>query len=258
MIATVSWAICVLVALLGIAVSMRVVETVTGPRGIASRRGALIVASATAVILGGLGGLYRVRAVAEADGTLVKSLSALRSPVLVQVFRVVTTMGDVIPCLIIAGALGIYLYRFTSTSIWALTLPVLVLLEVFLQIGFAHLFHPITLTDVMPRIVIDRSGSIPSGSVARLLSLTLVAAMVRAGATGKTGRAIPTTGAIVVFIELISRLYLGRHLVGDLFGGLLLGVLLSLGVAAVLRVAVGVRKPNIKRLDKRTGERPVR
>jgi|GEM_PF-4734480 len=244
MIATVGWAVFVLVALVGITGSMRAVEAVTGPRGIASRRGALISAAAAAVMLAGLGGLYRVRAVAEADGTLVKSLSTLRSPVLVQVFRVVTTMGDVIPCLIIAGALGIYLYRVTGTSVWVLGLPAMVLLEVFVQIGVAHVFHPFTLTDVMPHIVIDGSGSIPSGSVARLLSLTLVAAMIRVGATGNAGRAIPTTGAIVVFIELISRLYLGRHLVGDLLAGLSLGVLLSLGVAVVLRAAVSVHEPN--------------
>jgi membrane-associated phospholipid phosphatase len=34
-------------------------------------------------------------------------------------------------------------------------------------------------------------------------------------------------GAVLVFVELVSRLYLGRHLLADIVGGFLLGIVLA-------------------------------
>ena len=132
-----TWTATVLCAVTGVYLATRLVETIQPADGAASRRTALLAALTAAVLLAGLAGLYRVEAVATADGRGVKVLSAGRGTVLVQVCRVITTMGDAVPSLTIAGVLALCLLRVPGTGDWPLLLPVVVLGELLLQFGYA-------------------------------------------------------------------------------------------------------------------------
>ncbi|MBA3782973.1 MAG: phosphatase PAP2 family protein [Nocardioides sp.] len=234
---SISWCVVTLLAVAGVVGALAVAERATGLRGIASTRVALIAAAVCLALLLGLGGLYQVRGIAVIDGRAVEKLSTARGDVLVQVFRVLTTMGDAVPCMVIAGSLAIVLMRLPGIGLWPFALPVLVLVQLLLQFAYDHVFAAFTLTDVMPGLSIDGSGSVPSGSVARFLSIFLVAEMIRRRARPDSPPSpLPTVGAVLVLVELVTRLYLGRHLLADILGGLLLGVLLVLAAGALLQV----------------------
>lgn len=238
-----AWTATILCAVAGVYLATRLVETIQPAAGPGSRRTALLAAGAAAVLLAGVAALYRVEAVAEVDGHGVKLLSAGRGPVLVEVCRVITTMGDAVPSLTIAGVLALWLLRVPGTGYWPLLLPVVVFAELLLQFGYAAVFGPLTLADVSPGTVVDGSGSIPSGSVARLLSVFLVAAMIRhrSSYSVQSRDWLPTVGSCLVLVELMTRLLLGRHLLADIVGGLLLGCFLALG--AGLLIGFGSARP---------------
>jgi membrane-associated phospholipid phosphatase len=231
-----AWTVTILAAVVGVTGAIRLVETVGPAAGRTARRTAMLGVVASALLLAVLALVYRVEAIADLDGRAVKVLSGGRGEVLVQVCRVVTTMGDSVPSLTLAGVLAVWLLRVPGTGYWPLLLPVLVLVELLLQFGYAHAFGPLTLADVSAGTVIDGSGSIPSGSVARLLSLFLVAGMIRSRASGIAEYAawLPTLGGCLVLVELMTRLLLGRHLLADIVGGLLLGTLLALAAGILL------------------------
>jgi membrane-associated phospholipid phosphatase len=231
-----AWTATILCAVAGTFVSVRLVETLRPAVGRTSRSTALLGALASAVLLAGLAAVYRIEAVAEADGRVIKVLSGMRGEALVQVCRVVTTMGDAVPSLTLAGVLALWLLRVPGTGYWPLILPVVVFVELLLQFGFAHAFDPLTLADVSPDTVVDGSGSIPSGAVARLLSLFLVAATIQHRSSRSAARSdwLPTLGSCLVLVELVTRLLLGRHLLADIVGGLLLGIVLALAAGALV------------------------
>lgn len=234
-----AWTATILCAVAGLFAATRLIETIRPAGGAASRRTALLAALASAVLLAGLAALYRIEAVADADGRAIKVLSQGRGEVLVQVCRVITTMGDAVPSLTVAGVLALWLLRVRGTGYWPMLLPVVVLAELLLQFGYAHLFDPLTLADVSPETVIDGSGSIPSGSVARLFSMFLVAAMIRHRSANPVEPPdwLPTVGSCLVLVELMTRLLLGRHLLADIVGGLLLGSLLALVAGLLIGLA---------------------
>ena len=234
-----AWTAAILFAVAGVFAVTQVVETIQPAAGRASRRAALLAALVSAVLLAGLAALYRIEAVAGADGRALTVLSGGRGEVLVQVCRVITTMGDAVPSLTLAGVLALWLLRVPGTGYWPLLLPVVVLVELLLQFGYDHAFEPLTLADVSPATVVDGSGSIPSGSVARLFSMFLVAAMIRrrSASPADSGDWLVTLGGCLVLVELMTRLLLGRHLVADIVGGLLLGCFLALAAGLLLGLA---------------------
>lgn len=186
--------------------------------------GARVVLCAAALVVLSL--LLRLRGYAELDSHVLGSLAGVRAAGLVGLFGIVTTMGDVVPCLLIATGLAMVFFRVTGDWVRALILPVLVLVQVVIQILVGKLFHPLTLEVVRPDLVIGGVGPIPSGSVARLFSIFLVASMLWAAHSQVAARRLAMVGSLAVLVELVSRLYLGRHLITDIVGGLLLGILL--------------------------------
>jgi hypothetical protein len=234
-----AWTATILCAVAGVFAATRLVETIRPAEGAATRRTALLAALASAVLLAGLAALYRIEAVAEADGRAVRVLSEGRGEVLVQVCRVITTMGDAVPALTLAGVLALWLLRVPGTGYWPMLLPVVVLAELLLQFGYTQVFDPLTLADVSPGTVIDGSGSIPSGAVARLFAMFLVAAMIRHRSASPVEPRdwLSTVGSCLVLLELMTRLLLGRHLLADILGGLLLGSFLALVAGLLIGLA---------------------
>src|SRR4051794_23114557 len=145
-----AWTATILCAVAGVFAATRLVETIRPAEGAATRRTALLAALASAVLLAALAALYRIEAVAEADGRAVRVLSEGRGEVLVQVCRVITTMGDAVPALTLAGVLALWLLRVPGTGYWPMLLPLVVLAELLLQFGYTHVFDPLTLADVSP------------------------------------------------------------------------------------------------------------
>ncbi|MGA9747850.1 MAG: phosphatase PAP2 family protein [Nocardioides sp.] len=231
----VAWCAMTLISVTVVAAGFLVVGRATGTRGIASPRLFWSSGAAVVILLVGMGLLYQVRAVAEVDGAFVESLSLARGPVLVEIARVVTTVGDVVPTMTIAAVLALLLLLRPDPGLWPLALPLLVFLELVLQFGYNAVFPVLTLSDIDAALPIDGSGSIPSGSVARLMSLFVVAAMIRRRqqADASVDHWV-SIGASLVTIELVTRLLLGRHFVADIIGGVLLGTLLCLVAAALL------------------------
>jgi hypothetical protein len=151
-------------------------------------------------------------------------------------------MGDLIPSFTIATVLAILLFR-RSQSLTAWLLPVVVLAEVTIQSAWLDTFHDFTIAQVFPFITIGGTDGIPSGSMARLLSVFVLAAVLWGPHDARAARRIIDIGAVVIFVELVSRLYLARHLLADIVGGLLLGIVLSIVFGWIAHVVPG-RSPN--------------
>lgn len=173
-----------------------------------------------------LGALWRVHAIAKADARVVGQLAHKRGATFTEIANVLTTTGDFVPSLTIAGVIAVCFYL-RSRRLTAVVLPLAVLVEVVLQAGFLNAFHDPTIAKVAPGLTIGGSDGIPSGSMARLLSISLLAAALWSAHNAKVARRFAEFGMAVVFIELMTRLYLGRHFLADIVGGLLLGVLLT-------------------------------
>ncbi len=177
----------------------------------------------------------RVDAVAEADGRIVEKLAEARAPGLDDVFSLVTRMGDVIPSYTIAAALAIALMVSTRRLLTPWLLILVVVIEIALQFLLAdHVFENVTIDVVEPMVPLDGAGSNPSGATARLFTLFLVAAAICRPDHQRAARAFLVAGAVITLVEVISRLYLGRHLILDIFGGLFLGLVLTISAAAVV------------------------
>lgn len=169
---------------------------------------------------------WRVHAVAEIDANVVANLVGNRNAALDGIFTVVTTIGDVVPSFLLASLLAIAYYQQTG-RFRGFVLELLVLVQLLIQTAMTVLFNDITLTDLDPSIPLGGSGTIPSGSVSRLLSLFLVAATLWHSYSPRFERVLLSLAPLVVMTEIVSRLYLGRHLLADIAAGLLLGVILT-------------------------------
>lgn len=188
---------------------------------------------ATAVtILGSVVGLvllalvWKIRRVADLDASVINLLAAKRSHGVTEVMNSVTTIGDPIPSFTIAAVLALVIYQQGRHRILPLLLPLAVVVELFVQILITDIFHDVTIAQLRSGLPLGGAGTIPSGSVARLFSMFSIAALLW-GPLGARSRRVMTIGAVLVIIQLISRLYLGRHLLADILGGLLLGIILE-------------------------------
>lgn len=191
--------------------------------------------------------LLRIRAFAELDAHMVATLAGSRSDGLVSVFTAVTTMGDVTPTLLIATALAMAWFLSTGEVRRPIVLPVIVIVELAVQLVIAKGLDVPTLAAIRPGVVIGGAGPIPSGSVARLFSVFLVAAFLWRSRSVSSSRRLVVIGCVLTLVELVSRLYLGRHFATDVAGGLLLGVLLSSGFAWVLTWIGNGTRPTTQR-----------
>lgn len=79
---------------------------------------------------------------------------------------------------------------------------------------------------MFPEVVLGGIGTVPSGSVARLFSVFVLAGLLISATHPRVGRNMITVGGALVLVQAVTRLYLGRHLLGDIVGGALLGVAL--------------------------------
>lgn len=201
-----------------------------GPR---RPRGLALLGSALLLLL--LAVLLRVGPIARADGSAVRMLSHSRGETLVKIMSILTTLGDSIPSFTIAAVLAVILYRQNAHPVLCWALPVMVLIEVLAQVGIGKVFDDLTISDVTSNVVSGDYGYLPSGSVARLTSIFLIAARLWYSTNRRQSRTIVTFGGALVVLQSVSRLYLGRHLVLDIVGGLLLGFAFFLLMSFVIR-----------------------
>lgn len=203
-----------------------------GTRRWARLLGGIVIAcvTLTAVAL-----LLRIPQFAELDATVVRNMTDDRSAGLVSLFTTVTTMGDVVPCYVIACSLALWYYLTVAKSPLVLILPLVIIVEIGIQFAMAHAFGDPSLSTVRAGINIGGSGPLPSGSTARLFSVFTIASAMWATTESNVSPRILATGGVLVVVELTSRLYLGRHFVTDIVAGLLLGLLLATAGLFALR-----------------------
>lgn len=196
------------------------------------RRWLPLGAAVAALLIVGL--MLKVGWIAERDASIVAELASGRSAGLDDLVSLITRMGDVVFSYLVAGALTIGLALGGRRPVSALVLPLVVVVELAIQFLLAdHLLVGFTVDEIRPNVPVGGAGSHPSGATARLFALFLVAAMMCRSTNPRAARALLVTGTVATFVEIVTRLYLGRHLVLDIIGGLLLGAALVIVATAV-------------------------
>ncbi len=196
-----------------------------GPRSLKSP---VLQAALAIVLVVALALISRIEVLAKADASVVRRLAEVREPTLVNIFTYVTTMGDVVPSLLIAVVLAVTFYIRTDLLVGWL-LPVLVMVQIAIQLSLSSALDPTTIGDIHPEVVVNGGvGSIPSGGVARLFTILVVAGMLWARHNASLARTYQALAVVLVLVEATTRLYLGRHLMMDIVGGLLQGVALAI------------------------------
>jgi len=182
---------------------------------------------------------WHFQGVAKIDGDVLAKLVGDRNAGLNGLFSTVTTMGDTVPSFLLASLLAIAYYQQTR-RIAGFVLVAMVVVQLAIQSSMPSLFHDVTLISLHPLVQLGRgagaAGTIPSGSVSRLLPLLLVGATLWHGYSPRTERVLLALAPLVVMTEIVSRLYLGRHLLADIAAGLLLGVVLTIAFRWVLQL----------------------
>ncbi|MGI9157363.1 MAG: phosphatase PAP2 family protein [Marmoricola sp.] len=229
------WCVLALVVAGGVGVTLQLAESTWTEGLLAPRRARGLALLGAALLLVLLAVLLRVGPIARADGSVVRMLSHSRGDTLVMIMSILTTLGDSIPSFTIAAVLAVIVYRQSAHPVVCWVLPVMVLVEVLAQVAIGKVFGDLTISDVTSNVVSGNYGYLPSGSVARLSSIFLIAARLWYSTNRSQSRTIVTFGGALVVLQSVSRLYLGRHLVLDIVGGLLLGFALFLLVSFVIR-----------------------
>ncbi|MDQ6642429.1 MAG: hypothetical protein M3Y66_08045, partial [Actinomycetota bacterium] len=163
-------------------------------RSVVTAHGLAVGAVVAALLVLGL--LLRWSAFATADVGVVETLAQSRSTGLTQVMSVVTTVGDVVPTLVIASAFAMAWHLSTKEVARPLVLPFIVLVEVGVQFAFGALLHDPTVATLRPDLALGGAGPVPSGSMARLLAVFLAAALLWSERDALTARRIGVTGAV--------------------------------------------------------------
>lgn len=239
------WCVVVLGMAIGVALTVTAFESAL-PETCASRsRVVRLVALSVAGLLV-LALLWRVEAIASADGSVVARMAQERGSTLTAIMSVVTTMGDVVPSFVISAVLALLIYLQGRHRLLAWVPPLLVLGSLAVQFSLGALFHDVTIAQVQASVPLGGTGTIPSGSVTRLLSVFLVAAVLWGAHNVRGAQRLAALGGSLAVVQALSRLYLGRHLLGDMVGGMLLGLILAICAAWFLRaMGVGLASPQV-------------
>jgi membrane-associated phospholipid phosphatase len=228
------WCALTLVLVAAIGVTLQLAESAWTNGLLSPLRARAIALVASGVLLLVLALLLKVEPLARADGSVVRALSHSRGVTLVKIMTVLTTLGDAIPSFTIATLLAVVIYRQGAYRLACGLLPLVVLAELLIQVGMTNTFGDLTIADVAASIPSGNPGILPSGSVARLTSIFLVAALLWHTTHRLQSRTVVTIGGVLLVLQSVSRLYLGRHLLTDIAGGLLVGFALALLVSFVV------------------------
>lgn len=215
---------------------------------LANQRSRLAVLAGSAVALLGSAALLKIHSFAHQDAEWVRALARSRGATVIEEMSKVTTMGDAIPSLVIATVVAALVARNGKHTILAWVIPVLVIVELAVQIGMNHVFHDHTIGALLPNVPVGKFGFLPSGSVARLTVIFAVAAWLWHSGSDRRKSWLITLGTCLVIVQALSRIYLGRHLLTDIIGGWSLGLLLAVGTMTV--AAFGDRLVNGKSREK--------
>jgi hypothetical protein len=240
MLVLVSWTLLFLISATLVGLALEVAESAWAGGRLGSTRARLVGAVVAAAVLLLVAVLYQSHAVAVPDGHLIDRIAASPGSPLAQVMTYVTLLGDSVSSLVIASALALITYRQGRHTYACAILPVLVLAELYIQLGMWKVFDDATIGTLHPLVPIGGPGQIPSGSVARLLSVFLVASLLWSAYDVRGARRVATLGGVLTLIQCASRLVLGRHLYADLVAGMALGLMLTLLATAV----IGLSRPH--------------
>lgn len=229
------WFLVLLVTAAGIGGCLYLAESAWTGGVLASirNRGLAFVVAVVAFV--GLSLLYRVESIAKLDAQVIQGMCTARNERLVQLMSYLTTMGDVVPSFMIATILAVLVLRQGVHRFAWVLLPLTVFVQTVIQFGVTKSFDDKTIADFYPDVVIGGAGTIPSGSVARLASIFLIAAFLWHARDERGSRNLVTLGGVLLVVQAVSRLYLGRHLLADIACGLLLGLALALAATSVVR-----------------------
>lgn len=228
MLGNLCWVIVLIAAGILMCAGARLVESSWTQGALDPIRIRLVACAACVAILLVLALVYQVKSVARLDGRAVARIVGKHGSTLSEVMSHLTLTGDTVPSLLIATILAIVIERQGIHRVVCWILPLVVLAELVVQLGMWKIFHDTTIAQLHPTLVNGGGGKIPSGSVARLLSMFLIAARLWHSRDPRGSTRIVTLGLALTAMQLVSRLVLARHLLADIAGGIALGLLLAL------------------------------
>lgn len=237
MLAVVSFAIVLLVAGTAVCGVVFLAESAWTGGLLASLRNRLLAAGGCVLFLIVVAAAYESKALASPDGHLVARVSGSRGSALTNLMTYVTLLGDSVPSVLIATVLAVIIHRQGVHLYASAILPVVVVAELCVQLGMWKIFNDVTIRTLHPDVPLSGVGQLPSGSVARLLSIFLVAALLWYSYDARGSARIATLGGVLTLVQIVSRLELGRHLFADILAGIVLGLLLTLAVTFIVRVS---------------------
>lgn len=235
MTAFIAWFLVTLGIAAGVGLSLQLGESIWTDGVLSSARNRVLAFVASVAALVALALLYRIEDLARVDGRVVKALAEERGTEVTDLMSYLTTIGDVVPSFLIAAVLAVLIQaQGVHRYAWVL-LPLAVLVELALQATIINVFDDVTMEDLFPEIMVGGAGAIPSGSVARLLCLFLIAARLWHSSDERASRQVLAVGGLLIVVQAVSRVYLARHLLADIACGLLLGLALALAAVALVR-----------------------
>ncbi|WP_109505951.1 phosphatase PAP2 family protein [Nocardioides speluncae] len=229
------WFVVTGVLIAGIGLCLHLGESVWRGGVLAGTRARALAAVIAVAGLLGLALLYKVEAIAKVDAEVIEGMCTSRNEKLIQLMLYITTIGDVVPSFTIATILAVLVQRQGVHRFAWMLLPLVVYVQTVIQFAVTKGFDDYTIADFYPDIVLGGDGTIPSGSIARLSSIFLIAACLWHASDERRSRQLVTLGGAFLVVEAISRLYLGRHLLADIVCGLLLGLALALAATSLVR-----------------------
>ncbi|MCX6788164.1 MAG: phosphatase PAP2 family protein [Candidatus Kaiserbacteria bacterium] len=163
-------------------------------------------------------------------------LANIRTPLLLQIFNVITILGSVPFVIGVAGIVGIFLWYATAYRAYIAGLVVTLL-----GAATTGYFMKILVGRARPSGLIssiaETSFSFPSGHATAAMALYGFLAYLLCALFPERKAAVLTAAVLLIGVIGFSRLYLGVHFPSDVLAGYLLGGLwLLIGVAVVKRM----------------------